>query len=94
MSARTYTLSAAAAATHVPDHPDRTAYRNVGGSASLNFDVMYRVWPSRGALLATIAMQERRAADSRDFWRAVIERPSKHRPDARCNCVACYQGGR
>ena len=43
--AKQYTLSAAAAIGHVPEHPDRTAYRNASGF--LNFDLVFRVWPYR-----------------------------------------------
>lgn len=68
---KTYTLSAAAADTHVPEHPERTAKRNAGGDGSLNFDVVFRVWPSRGAMLTTLRMQGRRAPTSRD-WRAIV----------------------
>ena len=66
---KTYTLSAAAALEHTPEHPDRTAYRN--GVGTLNFDLIFRVWPSRGAMLTTIKMQERRephATDWKDWY--------------------------
>ena len=65
---RTYTLSAAAADAHVPEHPERTARRNATGF--LNFDVVFRVWPNRASMLKTIEMQRRREARQED-WRAV-----------------------
>lgn len=64
--ARTYTLSGAASFTHVPAHPERTAYRNATGQ--MNFDVIYREWPSRGAMLATIDIQGKREP-RQDDWR-------------------------
>ena len=63
--AKQYTLSAAAAIGHVPEHPDRTAYRNASGF--LNFDLVFRVWPNRASMLTTIRMQERRAPESTDW---------------------------
>lgn len=84
---RKYTLSAAAASDHIPEHPERTARRFLGGSASLNFDVQFQVWPSRAAMLATIRMQQRRAPDSRD-WRAVKVRDS----DTLCSICRRWHG--
>jgi hypothetical protein len=62
-----YTLSGAAADTHVPDHPERTARRTHTGL--LDFDVTFQVWPPRSAMLKTIQMQERSEPRS-DHWRA------------------------
>lgn len=65
-------MSFAAALEHSPRNPDRTAKRNVGGhdaSGFPNFDVEFREWPSRGAMLKTIEMQRAREARSTD-WRA------------------------
>lgn len=64
-----YALSFADACTHTPTHPERTARRNAGGSGDMNFDVVFRVWPSRAAMLTTIRMQEQRTPQSRD-WKA------------------------
>lgn len=64
--AKTYTLSAATACEHVPVHPERTAYRN--GVGLLNFDLTFKEWPSRGAMLTAIQMQGRRAPSATD-WR-------------------------
>jgi hypothetical protein len=62
---KTYTISMAQTMTHVPEHPERTAYRTRSG---LDFDYTYRVWPSRAAMLKTIQMQSRREPRS-DDWR-------------------------
>lgn len=47
-------------------HPERTAYK-VG--SDIAGDYTFREWSSRGAMLTTIRMQERRASRSGD-WRA------------------------
>ena len=69
-----YTLTAANAATHVPEYPERTARRTASGF--LNFDVEYQVWPSRGAMLTSIRMGQQ---SGRPTWRACVlpcyERP-------------------
>jgi hypothetical protein len=65
----TYTMSFAAACTHTPAHPERTARRNAGGSGDINFDIVFKVWASRAAMLTTIRMQEQREPQSRD-WKA------------------------
>lgn len=51
-----YTLSMADSVTHLPEHPNRTAYRM--GRGTMNFDVTYQVWPNRESMLKTIALQE------------------------------------
>jgi hypothetical protein len=53
----TYSISFAASIDHVPDHPERTAFR--AQASSLNFDYTYRVWPSRAAMRKTIMHPER-----------------------------------
>ena len=63
---KTYTLTAAEAFQHVPEHPERTARRCAG--SGLNFDMTYRVWPNRKAMLKTIEMQSKREAHYID-WR-------------------------
>ena len=71
---RPYRMSGAAADAHTPRNPDRTARRNVGGrdaSGCPNFDVEFREWPSRAAMLATIRMQEQREHRETD-WRACV----------------------
>lgn len=62
-----YVLSFAASIAHKPEHPERTARRQMQ-----SFDVQYCVWPSRAAMLKTIEMQEKRAARY-DDWRAVCK---------------------
>ena len=62
-----YTMSGAAADTHVPEHPERTAKRNHTGT--LDFDVTFQVWPSRAAMLKSIEMQGR-SEPRLDHWRA------------------------
>jgi hypothetical protein len=68
---RRYTLSAADADTHAPEHPERTAKcsARASGGDVLNFDVTFQVWPSRAAMLKTIQMQGRREPHPGD-WRA------------------------
>jgi hypothetical protein len=68
---KTYTLTGAQAFTHKPEHPERTARRPYAGPVSSPHwgDVLYMVWPSRAAMLQTIAMQEKRAPKLTD-WRA------------------------
>lgn len=61
---KTYTLSLADSIKHVPEHPERTAYKN------LSWDVIYKVWPNRASMLKTIDMQEQRAPHHLD-WKAV-----------------------
>jgi hypothetical protein len=63
--ARPVTMSAAAAIGYVPPHPDRTAYRNAGGG--MNFDLVFREWPSRAAMVKTIEMQGRRESRNDDW---------------------------
>jgi len=63
----TYTLSFAAAQTHTPRHPDRTARRENSG---LNFDVTFKEFPSRAAMLKTIQLQDQREKHHTD-WKAV-----------------------
>jgi hypothetical protein len=48
---------------HIPN-PDRTARRCIG------WDYEFAEWPSRGAMLTTIRMQEQGPPSSR-HWRAV-----------------------
>jgi hypothetical protein len=60
-------MSAADAFKHVPEHPERTAYRNAG--TGLNFDVIFQVWPNRPSMLKTIEIQDRRASYWAD-WKA------------------------
>jgi hypothetical protein len=67
---KTYTLSGGASFTHVPEHPERTGRRNAGHG--LNFDVIYKVWPSRAALARTIRMQQKRETRPLD-WRACVK---------------------
>jgi hypothetical protein len=53
---KTYTIPFAQLADHIPAHPDRTAYKSGTG---MNFDITFKEWPSRGAMLTTVQMQER-----------------------------------
>lgn len=66
-----YTMSWAAANEHKPEHPERTARRNATRDP-MGGDVVFQVWPSRGAMLATIHMQERRERDTID-WRPCVK---------------------
>lgn len=60
---KSYVLSFADSIKHIPEHPERTAMK------SLQWDVKYQVWPSRGAMLQTIEMQSR-GPHRADHWRA------------------------
>jgi hypothetical protein len=61
---KTYTLTSADSFRHVPEFPERTAFR----SGMHEFDVHYQVWPSRAAMLKTIDMQGHRAPNSSRDW--------------------------
>ena len=65
-----YTLTAAQAAEHQPDHPERTARRPAAGF--LNFDVVFQVWPNRPSLARSVRMQERRE-HRRDDWHPCVK---------------------
>ena len=64
MAFKTYVLTGAQAAQHVPEHPDRTAKRFASG---MNFDVTFKVWPSSGALKKTLELQRQREARYDDW---------------------------
>jgi hypothetical protein len=66
---KTYTLTGAQAFTHVPEHPERTARQSGRG---MNFDVTFKVWPARSALVRTIRMQEKREL-RQDDWHACVK---------------------
>ena len=66
MAKRPVTMSAAAASSYVPPNPDRTAFASLG-TGSMDFDVTFREWPSRAAMLKTIEMQGRRESSSHDW---------------------------
>jgi len=61
-----YTMSFAAASTHTPQHPERTARRCTHG-----FDVTFQVWTNRMAMARSIRMQEKREGRPGD-WRACV----------------------
>ena len=65
-----YSMSFADSLTHRPAAPERTARRSCGADGSMNFDVEYQVWPSRGAMLTTIELQGR-SEPNRRHWKAV-----------------------
>jgi hypothetical protein len=65
---KTYTLSFAAACEHKLQDSDRTAKRN---GAGLNFDVTFKVWPSRVAMARSIRMQQKRESHQTD-WHACV----------------------
>ena len=62
-----YQMSAAQAADHIPDHPERTGRASLGDL--FDFDVTFQVWPSRAAMLKSIEMQGR-AMPTRKAWMA------------------------
>ncbi len=64
-----YRMSAAAADTHRPEHPERTAKRYPG--IGLDFDAEFQVWPNRAAMARSIRMQEQ-GPHSRKHWKACI----------------------
>lgn len=63
---RRYTMSFAAACTHRPEHPERTAKKS---STDLNFDITFQVWPNRESMARSIRMQER-STPRNGQWRA------------------------
>ena len=72
MARRSVVTSFAGALSYTPPHPERTGRRSVFNPRDpMAEDVEFREWPSRGALLETIAMQGRRERRRGD-WRAVV----------------------
>jgi len=65
---KTYSMSFAAACSHTPQFPERTAKRSGRG---LNFDVIFKVWPARGPMARSIRMQQKRETRS-DDWRPCV----------------------
>ena len=61
---------------YTPKHPERTAYRLQPGLAG---DVVFRTWPSRGAMLQTIAMQSKREPRETDWKDYFSSRWHTHR---------------
>jgi hypothetical protein len=61
-----YVMSFAAANEHTPEHPDRTARRDLG------WDVQFQVWPNRSSMAHSIRMQEKRE-HRQDDWHAVVK---------------------
>jgi len=66
---RTYSLSLGQAMDHKHPHPERTASRRMGGVFS---NVLYQVWPNRGAMARSIRMQQKRAPEAND-WHALVK---------------------
>lgn len=52
---------------HVPEHPERTAYRDTG---FFNFEA--QVWPNRESMARSIRMQEKRERRPTD-WRPFVK---------------------
>jgi hypothetical protein len=67
-----YILSLGASLEHTPDHPERTAHRDVG--RGLDMDVAFQVWPNRQSMARSIRIQERAGVGSlcgpRGLWHA------------------------
>lgn len=68
MTVKRYRLSFAAAASHVPEHADRTARKSGTG---MDFDETFQVWPNRASMARTIRMQQR-GMPSPQHWRACV----------------------
>jgi hypothetical protein len=64
---KTYTVSFAASLEFTHDHPERTAWKSFN-----EFDKLFKVWPSRKAMLLTIRMQQGRAHKGGD-WVPVVK---------------------
>lgn len=62
---RTYRAAVGRQSEVTHPHPERTAYRAVG------WDLEYKVWPSRGAMVTTLRMQARSAPRAGD-WRPLV----------------------
>ena len=62
---KTYSISFARSLEMTHEHPERTAKKVVG------WDILYRVWPSRGAMARSIRMQAQRAPKQTD-WTPVV----------------------
>jgi hypothetical protein len=62
-----YVLSFAGSINHKPDHPERTATKQMQ-----SFDIQYQVWTNRPAMAKSIRMQSNR--ESRyDDWRPCVK---------------------
>lgn len=59
------TMSFCASLEYKPAHPERTAKRTVG------WDVQFRTWTNREAMLATVRMQGKSIPRS-DHWRPLV----------------------
>ena len=62
-----YVLTLADSIKHIPEYPERTAHKNIGG-----WDEHYQVWPNRISMAKSIRMQGRRAPHPHD-WKACIK---------------------
>ena len=58
-----YVLTFAASLEHKPEHPERTAKKELP-----DFDTMYQVWPNQAARDKTIQLQQQREHHYSD-WR-------------------------
>ena len=65
---KTYKLSGADSFSHIPEAPERTS-RKYG--LGFDFDVTYKVWPSRKVMAVAIRAQQRREPRP-DDWKAVV----------------------
>ena len=61
---KTYTLTLAEHGSHVPEHPERTAFR----PSATSFDFKYQVWSNAAAMHKTIEMQGRRGGVHSFDW--------------------------
>lgn len=59
-----YTLTAAEAFNHTPEHPERTARKYIGLFAET---AVFQVWPNRPSMAKTIRMQQKREHRSDDW---------------------------
>lgn len=64
-----YKMSFAAATTHTPEHPERTAKKSGNG---MDFDITYQVWPNRASMAKSIRMQQKRESRN-DDWRPCVK---------------------
>lgn len=65
---KTYTLTFGQSISYVHPHPDRTTRRAHGG---MNFDLTFKIWPSRAMMARAIRKQQMREGHF-DDWQPLV----------------------
>ena len=66
---KTIRVNANAFESYVPEHPERTGYRQVGDLMHGSLAYEFKVWPSVGALKTTLEIQSRGTSQA---WRPYL----------------------